>query len=126
MDTPVFPPTDGSLTFSPGLVDFHAEHNPDRPWTVFPSRADPSQLESITFAELAKATHRIAHRIRPQRQGPEASVIALLINCDAPLYAATMHGMSRAGLVVRALSFVLLLQLILSCADLAYLSAAFS
>lgn len=97
---PILPPLDGSLTLTPGLVDFHAEHNANLPWAVFPSRNDPSQLESVSFAELAKATHRIAHRVRPNKQGPSGEVVALLIHCDALLYAALMHGFVRAGLVV--------------------------
>ena len=100
MDTQPLPPVDGSISVFPGFVDFHAEHNPARPWVLFPSFDDPSRPSSISFAELANATHRIAHRARPGRKGPEGSVIGLLINCDAILYATLLYGLVRAGLVV--------------------------
>lgn len=100
MSSPVLPPLDGSLTLTPGFIDFHAKHNADLPWVVFPSPDDPEKLGSVSFAELAKGTHRIAHRARPGRQGPDGEVVGLLIHCDALLYAAVIHGLARAGLVV--------------------------
>ena len=100
MASHALPPLDGSLTVVPGFVDFHAKHNPERPWVLFPSFNDPAKATSITFAELANATHRIAHLARPGRQGTEGAVVGLLINCDTILYIALMHGLMRAGIVV--------------------------
>ena len=105
MAQPRRPPLDGSLTVVPGFVDFHAEHNPDLPWTKFPSRADPTKAESISFAEFARASHRVAHYIRPHRQGGDGEVVAVLIHCDSVLYVAVIAGFIRAGVVVRHLTY---------------------
>ncbi|KAI0085165.1 hypothetical protein BDY19DRAFT_909277 [Irpex rosettiformis] len=101
---PVLPPLNGSLTLTPGFVDFHAKHNANLPWAVFPSRDGPTKLDSVSFGELAKASHRIAHRARPGREGTEGEVVGLLIHCDALLYAAIIHGLARAGLVAFPIS----------------------
>lgn len=101
MATYPLPPLDGTLTVIPGLLDFHVQHNPDRPFALFPTRDHPSQASKVTFAELAKATHRVAHLARPNRLGREGEVIGLLINCDVLLYITVIQGLIRAGLVVR-------------------------
>lgn len=100
--TPVLPPLDGSVDILPGLVDFHAQHNPDLPWAIFPSAS--GGVASITFSEFAKATHRIAHIVRPDRAGPDGEVVAVAVNCDTILYVALLVGMIRAGVVVSLVS----------------------
>ena len=100
--TPKFPPLDGSIPVLPGFADFHAEHNPDRPWVVFPSRQDPTKVESISYAEFARATHRVAHAFRPNREGQrDGEVVAVVVNCDSIMYLAMIVGLVRAGFVVR-------------------------
>lgn len=94
------PPLDGTLTVLPGFVNFHAEHNPDLPWAKFPSASQPEEIESITFLEFSRATHRIAHALRHERAGKDGEVVAVLIHCDSILYLALLAGMVRAGLVV--------------------------
>lgn len=101
--TPRSPPRDGSIYVLPGFVDFHAEHAPSNPWVVFPSVEDPTKPASISYREVAEATHRVAHALRPGRAGPEQEVVAMLLNCDTILYNATMIGMFRAGMVVSIL-----------------------
>ncbi|GJE90357.1 acetyl-CoA synthetase-like protein [Phanerochaete sordida] len=93
----VRPPLDGSLPVLPGFVDFHAEHNPERPWALL-SAGPELPVETVTFAEFARATHRIAHALRPDRAGPDDEVVAVLVNCDSVLYLALLAGMIRAGL----------------------------
>lgn len=95
-----FPPLDGSITVLPGFADFQAAHNPSSPWVVFPSIGDPTESTSVSFLELAKATHRMAHALRPGRTGDEGQVVAVLVHCDAILYLPLVIGMVRAGLKV--------------------------
>ena len=95
------PPLDGSLRILPGFLDFHAEHNPSRHAFAFPSRENPEVLTYISCLELAQATHRVAHNVRPGRKGNDREVVALLVNTDALIYAALFNGIARAGLVVR-------------------------
>lgn len=96
-----FPPVDGSINAIPGFVDFHAEHNLSLPWVKFPA-CTPSDVQSITFQEFCRATHRVAQALRPNRSGSEGQVVAVLIHCDSILYLALLAGMLRAGLVVRS------------------------
>ena len=105
-EIPQVPSLDGSLRVIPDMVDFHALHNPDRPWAIFPS---PSGTETIaiTFKEFADATHRIAHALRPlptlpaeQADVRKPDVVAILALCDTILYTVLLAGMVRAGLVV--------------------------
>ncbi|KAF7789152.1 hypothetical protein EIP86_000089 [Pleurotus ostreatoroseus] len=96
--TVVFPPLDGSITVLPGFLDFHAEHNRDRPFALFPSISGTG-VTSVLFAELAETTHMIAHILRPNREGADGEVVGVLIHCDVLLYVATLLGIIRAGLV---------------------------
>jgi acyl-CoA synthetase (AMP-forming)/AMP-acid ligase II len=98
-DHPAFPPLDGSIPVLPGFADFHAEHNPNRPWILYPSEQG-TEPGSISFLQFANATHRIAHAFRPNRARPGGEVVAVIINCDAILYLAVIVGLVRAGLVV--------------------------
>lgn len=101
--TPTFPPLDGSIPVLPGFADFHAEHNPDLPWVVFPSPEDPTKTSSISFKQFAKATHRVAHAVRPNRlEGKDGDVVGVVIHSDSILYIAVLVGLVRAGFVVRA------------------------
>jgi acyl-CoA synthetase (AMP-forming)/AMP-acid ligase II len=95
------PPSDGSLWTVPDIADFHAKHNGNQPWFIFPSKASPQEMTSLSYKEVNEASHRIAHILRPGRNGPEAEVIALLINTDTVLYVAVLLGIMRAGYVVR-------------------------
>ena len=101
---PTLPPLDGSLYLLPDLVDFNAEHNPDRPWAVFPKPDGSSEIASVTFSEFAKASHRVAHTARPlgaEHEGRDGEVVALVLQTDSILYIALLAGLIRAGLVVR-------------------------
>lgn len=97
-----YPPTDGSITVLPGLADFQAQYNPDRPWAIYP--LSDSALSSIPWLEFAKATHRIAHWLRPYEEGMKREVVGMIIHCDTILYVTLLVAIARAGLVVRTLS----------------------
>lgn len=94
------PPADGSITVVPGFVDFHAEHNPERAWAMFPSPKSPSEASTLSFGEFAKATHRVAHHVRPNREGAEREVVAIFVHTDAVLYMPLLAGVMRAGIIV--------------------------
>lgn len=93
------PPLDGSINVLPGFVDFHAEHNSLLPWVKFPAQGG---ARSVTFLELSRATHRIAHILKPGRNGLEGEIVAVLIHTDSVMYLTLLVGMIRAGLVVRS------------------------
>lgn len=99
-DAPVLPPLDGTLSLLPGFIDFHAEHNPDSPFFVFPfPDISSDEVSSVSFLDFAHATHRIAHLFRPGRTGPDGEVVAILLNCDTLLYHALVAGLVRAGFI---------------------------
>ena len=100
------PPLDGTLPTIPDIVDFHATHNANLPWYIFPSKNSPDQLVSLTYREMAEASHRVAHILRPNREGPDREVIALLLNTDTVLHNAVVLGLMRAGFVVCELGSV--------------------
>lgn len=97
---PIVPPLDGPITAFPGLADFQSQHNPDSPWVVYPSRDSPTGVKTVSYKELRDATHRIAHAVRPERNGTEQEVVAVIIHTDALLYVTLLIGMIRAGIVV--------------------------
>jgi acyl-CoA synthetase (AMP-forming)/AMP-acid ligase II len=97
----LLPPLDGSIPTLPELADFHAKHHPTLPWLSFPSKRHPEEIVSISFAEMAAASHRVAHILRPGRAGPEREVVALLLETDTVLYVTTVLGLMRAGCIVR-------------------------
>ena len=94
---PAFPPLDGSIPVLPGFVDFQAEHNPDRPWAIFPSG---DHVESISFKQFSDATHRAARAFRPGGSLAKGEVVAVIALCDSMLYIALVTGLVRAGYVV--------------------------
>ncbi|GJF00089.1 acetyl-CoA synthetase-like protein [Phanerochaete sordida] len=98
MDVPVVPPLDGSLLTIPEILDFHDKRNPDKPWFFYPSNDVPSEVASVTYGAMAEATHRIAHRVRPNREGADGQVVAILTHTDTVLYSALIIGIMRAGL----------------------------
>lgn len=99
-DKPAFPPLDGSITVIPGFLDFHAEHNADRPWALLATELGVP-AGAVSWRQLADATHRVAHAVRPNREGPDGQVVALIAHCDSITYHALQIGMIRAGLAVR-------------------------
>ena len=76
MDAPVPPPLDGSLPTISEILDFHDKHNANKPWFLFPSKDVPGELVSVTYGDVARASHRIAHRVRPNREGADGGDMA--------------------------------------------------
>lgn len=97
---PIFPPRDGSVTL-PEAVDFHIEHNPDYPVWIF-NEDGTDEITTVTYLEYGRACHRVAHKMRPGRRGPEGEMIAVVALSDNILYNAVSVGLTRAGMVVRA------------------------
>lgn len=102
MNSPI-PPFDGSLTTLPEIADYIATGQyKDRPWFVFPARDAPQAPVELSFREVARASHRVAHIARPARDGPEREVVAMLLHTDTVLYVTALLGLFRAGFVVSA------------------------
>lgn len=96
-----FPPLDHSHLF-PDLVNFHMERNPSVPFFVYTNESVPNSLTEISFLEFGRAAHRVAHALRPSRQGPDGEVVMVIANTDTIHYHAIVAGLSVAGWVVRS------------------------
>jgi acyl-CoA synthetase (AMP-forming)/AMP-acid ligase II len=96
-----FPPLDYSLLF-PDLINFHAVRNPSFPMFIYSNENVPDTLTEISFLEFGRAAHRVAHALRPNRQGPDGEVVMIIANTDTILYHAVLVGLSIAGCVVRS------------------------
>ena len=106
-----YPPGDGSLPALVGNLDWHAEHNPSVTWVAFPSPVNPTTIRTLSYLDFARASHRIAHTLRPGRTGDGGEVLAMLLNCDTIHYNALIAGSIRAGFVVSKLVLVRYLPL---------------
>ncbi|KAH0833867.1 hypothetical protein J3R83DRAFT_11034 [Lanmaoa asiatica] len=94
-----YPPLDGSL-FLPEMLEFNAKHNPTRPfYTFYDEPVD--DLCHVSHLEFYRACQRVAHVVRPDRQGPDNAIVAIIANCDTVLYQALTMGVIYAGLIVR-------------------------
>ncbi|KIJ62359.1 hypothetical protein HYDPIDRAFT_114895 [Hydnomerulius pinastri MD-312] len=93
-----FPPLDCSLLFS-DMINFHLERNPSFPIFVYGNEKLAGTTNEISFLEFGRAAHRIAHALRPARQGPDGEVVMIIANTDTILHHAVVAGMSIAGLV---------------------------
>ena len=91
-----YPPLDGSLLF-PELLEYNAQHNPDHPYFVYPS---DNGVRKISHLEFYRACQRVAHAVRPGRQGNDREVVVIIVNCDTILYQALFMGIIYAGLIV--------------------------
>jgi acyl-CoA synthetase (AMP-forming)/AMP-acid ligase II len=98
---PVQPPFERSPTL-PETLDFHLKHNAEHPIYVY-SESKDKELTSISFLEFTRAGHRIAHTLRPKREGADGQVVAVIMLVDTILYQATVTGLMRSGLVVRVM-----------------------
>lgn len=94
---PECPPLDGSLLF-PDIIDFHMHRNASLPIYIFPD-TKTGALTSISYREFGRATHRIAHALRPSRTGVEGEVTAIVVHTDTLLYTTLIAGLMIAGIV---------------------------
>ncbi|KAJ7656826.1 putative aminoadipate reductase [Mycena polygramma] len=90
------PPLDCSLTFDE-IIDQHlALENR----SVAYSFCDHTgHTTNITHFEFARAAHRVAHLLRPQRGGSDGQVVAIVALTDVLVYQTIVAGCIKAGLV---------------------------
>ncbi|KAF9477786.1 acetyl-CoA synthetase-like protein [Pholiota conissans] len=93
----LYPPTDYSVTL-PEAIDFHRKHNPHHTAYVFSqdSHAEPTKISHLEFG---RATDRVAHYLRPGRNGQDREVVAFVALSDSLLYQAVTLGITRAGCI---------------------------
>ncbi|KAI6017887.1 putative aminoadipate reductase [Pisolithus marmoratus] len=91
-----YPPVDGSL-FVPEMLEYNARNSPDHPFFVYPDEHS-KELRTISNLEFYRACQRVAHAVRPGRQGQDGEVVGIVANVDCILYQALFMGVIYAGL----------------------------
>lgn len=102
----VSPPFERRPTI-PETLDFHLEHNAEHSFYVYSENVDKGNTY-ISYLEFARAGHRIAHALRPKREGTDGEVVAVILLVDTILYQATVTGLMRSGFVVSALLLIII------------------
>ncbi|KAJ7052189.1 acetyl-CoA synthetase-like protein [Mycena amicta] len=94
--TPTLPPLDCSLNLRE-ILDFHIDNSNLSPAYAFPH--PNGHIVHISHFEFARAAHRAAHLIRPQRRGSDGEIVVLLALTDVLVYQTLIAGCIVAGLV---------------------------
>ncbi|KAJ7845316.1 putative aminoadipate reductase [Mycena leptocephala] len=128
-------PDSASLPLS-DVVAFNAQTNPQAPLYVYARPAPSAEVVTITHLEFARATHRAAQILRPNREGSDGEVVAIIALSDNVLYQAVVVGLVTAHLipfpisprnspaaVVRLLRKTSCHRLVSTCVTLAHLIA---
>ncbi|KAF7293886.1 Acetyl-CoA synthetase-like protein [Mycena chlorophos] len=90
------PPVDGSLDVS-GIIDFH--RTTPNLTAAYSFANEDGSIVDISHFEFARAAHRVAHWLRPGRQGPEGQVVGIVALTDSLLYQTLTTGCMIAGLI---------------------------
>ncbi|KAJ7641939.1 hypothetical protein FB45DRAFT_681222, partial [Roridomyces roridus] len=93
----ILPPLDCTLSLGE-IIDFHISHN--NRGAAFSFADAQGNITDISHVEFARAAHRVAHILRPQRLGPEGQVLAIIALTDSLIYQTLVAGCIKAGIVV--------------------------
>ncbi|KAF8215639.1 hypothetical protein K438DRAFT_1926187 [Mycena galopus ATCC 62051] len=88
------------LEFSLNVVEIfnlHLAH--DNQSAAYSWADEEGRITNVSHFEVARAAHRVAQILRPQRGGPDGQVIAILALTDALIYQTIVAGCLIAGLV---------------------------
>ncbi|KAJ6601010.1 putative aminoadipate reductase [Mycena vulgaris] len=92
----VLPPLDCSLNLYE-IIDLHIAH--ENRGAAFAFADELGRITEISQFEVARAAHRVAHLLRPQRRGPEGQVLAIAALTDSLIYQTIVAGCIKAGIV---------------------------
>ncbi|KAJ7443002.1 putative aminoadipate reductase [Mycena latifolia] len=93
---PVRAPLDCSLNVGE-IIDLHVTRAHRGAAYAFADGA--GGITEVSQFEFARAAHRVAHLLRPQRRGAEGQVLAIAALTDALLYQTLVAGCIKAGIV---------------------------
>ncbi|KAJ7731258.1 acetyl-CoA synthetase-like protein [Mycena metata] len=96
MSNSMRPPVDCSLNLEE-IIDFHIARENRNVAYVFAN--EDHDITEITHLEFARAAHRVAHILRPQRRGPEREVLAIIALTDVLIYQTIVAGCIVAGII---------------------------
>ncbi|KAJ7347323.1 hypothetical protein DFH08DRAFT_618412, partial [Mycena albidolilacea] len=84
--------------FLPSLIAQATARNPSRPFYIY-ARPESEEITTITHLEFGRATHRVANILRPNREGQDGEVVAIIAQSDTVLYHAIVAGLMTADLI---------------------------
>ncbi|KAJ7782239.1 putative aminoadipate reductase [Mycena maculata] len=80
------------------IVTLNIERNLSDPFYVF-ARPESGDIATVTHLEFGRASHRAASLLRPNREGPDGQVVAIIALSDTVLYHAILVGLMVADLI---------------------------
>ncbi|KAJ7236044.1 hypothetical protein B0H12DRAFT_1256714 [Mycena haematopus] len=92
----LLPPLDCSLNLAE-IIDFHLAHETRSAMYAFVD--EDGHITEVSHFEVARAAHRAAHLLRPQRRGTDGQVVAIVAFTDVLIYQTIVAGCLIAGLV---------------------------
>ncbi|KAJ7865170.1 putative aminoadipate reductase [Mycena olivaceomarginata] len=92
----VSPPLDCSLTLGQ-IIDLHIAH--ENRGVVYAFADEKGHITEISHFEFARAAHRAAYLLRPQRSGLDGQVVAIICLTDVLMYQTIVAGCIIAGIV---------------------------
>ncbi|KAJ7360799.1 putative aminoadipate reductase [Mycena albidolilacea] len=90
------PPLDCTLNLGQ-IIDHHIAH--DNRSAAYSFADQDGHITEISHFEFARAAHRVAHLLRPQRRGPDGQVVAIVALTDVLIYQTIVAACIIAGLV---------------------------
>ncbi|KAJ7194340.1 putative aminoadipate reductase [Mycena pura] len=78
------------------VIAWNAKTTPEAPFYVF---AAQEGITTITHLEFARAIQRAAHLIRPNREGRDGEVVAVVAQLDTVVYQAVVAGLLAAHMI---------------------------
>ncbi|KAF8174362.1 hypothetical protein K438DRAFT_1849366 [Mycena galopus ATCC 62051] len=79
------------------LFNLHIAH--DNQSAAYSWADEEGRITDVSHFEVARAAHRAARILRPQRDGPDGQVMAIVAHTDALIYQTIVAGCLIAGLV---------------------------
>ncbi|KAJ7165465.1 putative aminoadipate reductase [Mycena crocata] len=83
----------------PEVVALNSQTNPHAPLYLYAKPDASSDIVTITNLEFERATHRAAQILRPNREGADGEVVAVIALSDSLLYQAVVIGLVTAHLI---------------------------
>ncbi|KAJ7246827.1 acetyl-CoA synthetase-like protein [Mycena haematopus] len=92
-------PSDTKPMLVPDVIAWNTEHHPTDPCFVFAPTDPSAAVVTVSQLEFGRATHRVAHHVRPNREGPDGEVVAVIALSDTLLYVAMVAGLMTANCI---------------------------
>ncbi|KAJ6472500.1 putative aminoadipate reductase [Mycena sanguinolenta] len=96
---PAYFPSDEKPMLVPDVIAYNIEHHPNDPCFLFAPTDTSAPNVTVSQLEFGRATHRVAHYVRPNREGPNGEVVAVIALSDTMLYMAIVAGLMTANCI---------------------------